>query len=107
MDKHRPIKLVLQNIVHSTILVFKIVDQYKSNEEVTKMKNEYKKFIYSLLLDDNIKDSLIYDLEINWICDKWHQSFINERQEPHMYDLPRIKPMTNNSTERMNKTIEL
>ncbi|CAG8738871.1 13413_t:CDS:2 [Cetraspora pellucida] len=135
MDKHRLTKLALQNLVRGTILcwfhimstleehlqqwkvdwnlqypialVFKIVGQSKSDNEIVEMRNEYKKFIYFLLLDDNVKNLLIHDLEMNWICDEWRQGFIDGGRELQMYALTRAKLMTtNNLTERMNKTIE-
>ncbi|KAF0438408.1 proteophosphoglycan ppg4 [Gigaspora margarita] len=135
MDKHRPTKLALQNLVRGTTLcwfhvmatlgehlqkwkvdwnfrypialAFKVVGRCKSDEEAIKTGDEYKKFIYSLLLDNDIKEFLVHDLEMNWICDEWRQSFIDGGREPQVYDLPGAKPMTtNNLTERMNKTIE-
>ncbi|CAG8491186.1 15642_t:CDS:2, partial [Cetraspora pellucida] len=105
IDKHRPTKLALQNLVRGTILCwFHII---KSDNEAAEMGNEYKKFIYFLPLDDNVKNLLIRDLEMNWICNEWRQGFIDGGREPQMYALTGAKPMTtNNLTERMNKTIE-
>ncbi|CAG8560299.1 22759_t:CDS:2, partial [Cetraspora pellucida] len=98
MDKYQLTKLALQNLVRSTILcwfhimstlgehlqqwkvdwnlrysialAFKIVGWSKSDNEAAEMGNEYKKFIYFLPLDDNVKNLLIHNLEMNWICNE-------------------------------------
>ncbi|CAG8707260.1 6602_t:CDS:2 [Cetraspora pellucida] len=70
--KHQLTKLALQNLVHG---------QNKSDNKAAEMGNEYKKFIYFLPLDDNVKNLLIRDLEMNWICDKWRQGFIDGGRE--------------------------
>ncbi|CAG8755589.1 28779_t:CDS:2 [Racocetra persica] len=42
----------------------------RSDEEAIMMGKEYRNFVYFLPLDNNIKDLLAFDLEINWICDE-------------------------------------
>ncbi|KAF0450146.1 proteophosphoglycan ppg4 [Gigaspora margarita] len=135
MDKHRPTKLALQGLIHGTILcwfhimstleehlktwkvewplrypialAFKIVGRSRSDEEAVEMGEEYNKFINSLSLDNNIKDHLIRDLRVNWICDEWRKSFIDGGQMSQIYDQPNAMAMTtNNLTERMHKTVE-
>ncbi|CAG8819935.1 34356_t:CDS:2, partial [Racocetra persica] len=77
------------------------------HEEAIMMGKEYRNFVYSLPLDNNIKDLLASDLEINWICDEWRQCFIDGGRALHAYDLANTKPMTtNNLTECMHKTVE-
>ncbi|CAG8848958.1 5592_t:CDS:2, partial [Racocetra persica] len=69
----------------------------RSDEEAIMMGKEYRNFVYSLLLDNNIKDLLASDLKINWICDEWRQCFIDDGRAPHIYNLANAKPMTTNN----------
>ncbi|CAG8652532.1 25642_t:CDS:2 [Gigaspora rosea] len=105
IDKYRPTKLALQGLVRA--LAFKIVGRSKSDEEVAKIEKEYEEFINFLPRDNNIKDNLIRDLQMNWICDEWRQSFIDGGRMPQVYDQANVKPMTtNNFTEWMHKIVE-
>ncbi|RIB05642.1 hypothetical protein C2G38_2219090 [Gigaspora rosea] len=98
IDKYRPTKLALQGLVRG---------RSKSDEEVAKIEKEYEEFINFLPRDNNIKDNLIRDLQMNWICDEWRQSFIDGGRMPQVYDQANVKPMTtNNFTEWMHKIVE-
>ena len=68
------------------------------------MATEYKEFVNSLDISNNIKQKILNDLNNNWISDEWILCFIDAERLPQT---SQGNPMTtNNFTERMNRSIE-
>ncbi|CAG8742683.1 7631_t:CDS:2, partial [Gigaspora rosea] len=73
LGKHLKIWKVDWSLRYPIAMVFKIVGQSRSDEDVSKMKKEYNEFICSLPLDNDTKNFLMRDLKMNWICEEWRQ----------------------------------
>ncbi|PKC54138.1 hypothetical protein RhiirA1_507803 [Rhizophagus irregularis] len=132
IDKHRPSRIAIQSLLRGSILcwfhimktigenfsqwnipwsiryplaiAFKIVGRSRSVKQCEELAIEYKKFINSLDLANNVKQKIIKDIYNNWISDEWILGFIDAERLPQtLQDNPMT---TNNFTERMNRSIE-
>ncbi|PKY15305.1 hypothetical protein RhiirB3_380819 [Rhizophagus irregularis] len=131
IDKHRPSKIAITNVLHGSILcwfhimqtigenfnqlnipwslryplalAFKVIGRSRTEEESKELGLLYHDFVNSLKLSDNIKQKLITDLDQNWLCDEWRISFIDAGCILQNFECVMT---TNNFTERLNRTIE-
>ncbi|PKK64072.1 hypothetical protein RhiirC2_716525 [Rhizophagus irregularis] len=131
IDKHRPSKIAITNVLHGSILcwfhimqtigenfnqlnipwslryplalAFKVIGRNRTEEESKELGLLYHDFVNSLKLSDNIKQKLITDLDRNWLCDEWRISFIDAGRILQNFECVMT---TNNFTERLNRTIE-
>ncbi|RGB25260.1 hypothetical protein C1646_771972 [Rhizophagus diaphanus] len=69
IDKHRPSKIAINNVLHET-LAFKVIGRSRTEEESKELGLLYHDFVNSLKLSDNIKQKLITDLDQNWLYDE-------------------------------------
>ena len=68
------------------------------------MTTLFNAFIDDLNMDNEKKEKIKNDIKNNWICEEWCMQFIDVRRLP--IDSDEWLWMTNNYTERINRTIE-